>query len=43
MDRADGLISPEMSRDKGRELHAAYASAQPFPYLPSTISFHQMG
>jgi hypothetical protein len=27
MDRADGLISPEMSRDKGRELHAAYYTA----------------
>ena len=33
MDRADGLISREMSRDKGRELHAAYGSAQPFPYI----------
>ena len=32
MDAATGLMSRELSRDKGRELHAAYDSAQPFPH-----------
>ncbi len=43
MDAANGLISSELNRDKGRDLRAAYGSAQPFPhvvidnFLPDTI------
>jgi hypothetical protein len=33
MDASSGLISREIVREKGRELSASYAAAQPFPYV----------